>query len=95
MVGVGARTGARAGAGAGAVATAVGSTDVGGARVVAVVPAAQANRALDVLRAAPGGAQAALIGVVSAGSGRVTLRSPYGTDRPLDLPAGELLPRIC
>ena len=64
-------------------------------RLVAFVPAAQANRALDVLRAAPGGAQAALIGVVSAGSGRVTLRSPYGTDRPLDLPAGELLPRIC
>lgn len=67
-------------------------------RLVALVPAAQAAAALDVLRAAPGGNQAALIGragEVSAGSGRVTLRSAYGTDRPLDLPAGELLPRIC
>ena len=59
------------------------------------VPQAQAAVALDVLRAAPGGAHAAVIGKVGAGAGRVTLRSPYGTDRPLDLPAGELLPRIC
>ena len=64
-------------------------------RLVAFVPAAQAAVALDVLRAAPGGAHAAVIGEVGAGAGRVTLRSPYGTDRPLDLPAGELLPRIC
>jgi hydrogenase expression/formation protein HypE len=64
-------------------------------RLVAFVPAAQVPAALAVLRAAPGGEQAALIGAVDAGGGRVTLRGPYGTDRPLDLPAGELLPRIC
>jgi simple sugar transport system permease protein len=57
--------------------------------------AAQVPAALAVLRAAPGGEQAALIGAVDAGGGRVTLRGPYGTDRLLDLPAGELLPRIC
>lgn len=64
-------------------------------RLVAFVPAAQAAAALDVLRRAPGGAQAALIGAVHGPGGRVTLRSRYGIDRPLDLPAGELLSRIC
>ncbi|MGK2942696.1 MAG: hydrogenase expression/formation protein HypE [Immundisolibacter sp.] len=67
-------------------------------RLVAFVPAAQAQLAHQVLRRCPGGGQAALIGSVSAAggkAGRVTLRGPYGIDRPLDLPAGELLPRIC
>ena len=64
-------------------------------RLVAFVPATQAQTVLDVLRRAPGGEQAALIGVVSGPGGRVTLRSRYGIDRPLDMPAGELLPRIC
>jgi hydrogenase expression/formation protein HypE len=65
---------------------------------VALVPAPQAQAALDVLRRAPGGERAALIGRVGAAQGtcgRVLLRGPYGIDRPLDLPAGELLPRIC
>jgi hydrogenase expression/formation protein HypE len=67
-------------------------------RLVAVVPTAQAQAALDVLRRAQGGERAALIGRVGAAAragGRVLLRGPYGIDRPLDLPAGELLPRIC
>ena len=64
-------------------------------RLVAFVPAAQAQVALDVLRRAPGGERAALIGAVGDPGGRVTLRSRYGIDRPLDLLAGELLPRIC
>jgi hydrogenase expression/formation protein HypE len=59
------------------------------------VPATQAQAALDVLRRAPGGDQAALIGAVGGPGGRVTLRSRYGIDRPLHMPAGELLPRIC
>ena len=62
-------------------------------RLVAFVPAPQA--ALDLLRSAPGGEQAARIGAVRGSGGQVTLRSRYGIDRPLDLPAGELLPRIC
>lgn len=64
-------------------------------RLVAFVPTAQALAALDVLRRAPGGEQAVLIGAVRGPGARVTLRSRYGVDRPLDLPAGELLPRIC
>jgi hydrogenase expression/formation protein HypE len=64
-------------------------------RLVAFVPAPQAQAALDLLRSAPGGEQAALIGAVRGPGGQVTLRSRYGIDRPLDMPAGELLPRIC
>ncbi|HEX2797633.1 MAG TPA: hydrogenase expression/formation protein HypE [Immundisolibacter sp.] len=64
-------------------------------RLVAFVPAPQAQAALDLLRRAPGGEQAARIGTVRGPGGRVTLRSRYGIDRPLDMPAGELLPRIC
>jgi hydrogenase expression/formation protein HypE len=64
-------------------------------RLVAFVPAPQAKAALEVLRSAPGGEQAALIGAVRGPGGQVTLRSRYGIDRPLDMPAGELLPRIC
>ncbi len=62
-------------------------------RFVAYVPAAQAAAALAVMRRGPGGEAATRIGTVTGGA--VTLRSPFGIDRPLDLPAGELLPRIC
>ncbi|MDD3650905.1 hydrogenase expression/formation protein HypE [Immundisolibacter sp.] len=62
-------------------------------RLVTYVPAAQADAALAILRAAPGGEQAACIGRV--GGRGVVLRGPFGVERPLDLPAGELLPRIC
>jgi hydrogenase expression/formation protein HypE len=64
-------------------------------RLLAFVPAPQAQAALAVLRSAPGGDQAALIGTVRGPGRQVTLRSRYGIDRPLDMPAGELLPRIC
>lgn len=65
-------------------------------RMVAFLPADQAGRALEVLRGMPGGAGAACVGQVVAGPpGRVTLRTPLGTSRLLDLLSGEQLPRIC
>jgi hydrogenase expression/formation protein HypE len=65
-------------------------------RMVAFLPEAQAARALEVLRAHPEGAGAALVGRVSEGpAGRVTLRTTLGTARLLDLLSGEQLPRIC
>lgn len=65
-------------------------------RLVAFLPAAEADRALALLRAIPEGAGAAVIGRVAAGpSGRVTLRTALGTTRLLDLLSGEQLPRIC
>lgn len=65
-------------------------------RLVAFLPAAEADRALALLRAIPEGAGAAVIGQVTAGpAGRVSLRTALGTTRLLDLLSGEQLPRIC
>ena len=61
---------------------------------VAAVPAEQAEAALAILRQTH--ETAALIGTVTAQyPGRVILNSDWGTKRFLDLPTGELLPRIC
>ncbi len=65
-------------------------------RMIAFVPAADAERSLECLRAGPGGAHAAVIGsVADAPPGRVTLRSAIGAQRILDMLSGEQLPRIC
>ena len=60
-------------------------------RLVAVVAAADRQRAEAVLT--PGGG--AWIGTVGVGAARVLLRTPFGSDRLLLPPSGELLPRIC
>jgi hydrogenase expression/formation protein HypE len=65
-------------------------------RFVAFVPAAQAERALTVLRTHPAGHGASVIGkVAERGSPLVTLKSRIGVSRILDMPSGEQLPRIC
>ena len=65
-------------------------------RFVAFVPAAEADRALAVLRAHPVSAGACRIGTVEDGTdGLVTMTSTVGTRRVIDLPTGEQLPRIC
>lgn len=65
-------------------------------KVVAFVPEASADRALAALRAHPLGREAARIGrVTDDGAGLVTLRTPLGGRRILDLPYAEPLPRIC
>jgi hydrogenase expression/formation protein HypE len=65
-------------------------------RFVAFVPAAEAERALAVLRAHPVSAGACRIGTVEEGTdGLVTMTSTVGTRRVIDLPTGEQLPRIC
>jgi hydrogenase expression/formation protein HypE len=65
-------------------------------RMVAFLPEDQSARALDLLRAHPEGAEAAVVGRVLEGpAGRVTLRTTLGTARLLDLLSGEQLPRIC
>ena len=65
-------------------------------RFICLLPAAQAEQALEILaRAAPGGPPA-LIGTVKAGpAGEVTLRSVIGAERIVDRLSGEQLPRIC
>lgn len=64
-------------------------------RFIAIVPAEDAARALAILRHAPGGEQAAMIGRVEAGDGRVLLENALGSERVLDMLTGEQLPRIC
>jgi hydrogenase expression/formation protein HypE len=65
-------------------------------RFVAFVAAADADRALEVLRADPLTASAVCAGAVAdAPRGQVTLRSRIGTTRAIDLLSGEQLPRIC
>ena len=60
-------------------------------RLVAVVAAHDRERAEALLR--PGGG--AWIGNVREGHARVLLRTPFGSERLLLPPSGELLPRIC
>jgi hydrogenase expression/formation protein HypE len=60
------------------------------------VPAAQAARAVEIMRAHPLGKSAAIVGrVVEGRAGRVVLNTVVGGRRILDLPLGEQLPRIC
>ncbi len=65
-------------------------------KLVAIVPAADADAVLTAMRAHPFGQQAARIGAVVAEHPRlVVARTAIGGSRVVDLPAGELLPRIC
>ena len=67
-------------------------------RFVAVLPEAQAARALEVLRAVAVGEPSSpvVIGRVLAGPrGQVTQRSVIGAERIIDRLSGEQLPRIC
>jgi hydrogenase expression/formation protein HypE len=55
-----------------------------------------AERILKVMRANEYGRQAAVIGTVGQrGRGRLVLRTAIGGSREVDLPVGELVPRIC
>jgi hydrogenase expression/formation protein HypE len=65
-------------------------------KLIAVVPPADAERVLEVMRAHPLGRNAALIGeVVAEHPGMVLLRSLVGGERVVTMLAGEQLPRIC
>ncbi|MCK6576964.1 MAG: hydrogenase expression/formation protein HypE [Anaerolineae bacterium] len=65
-------------------------------KLVAILPAEHAEAALAALRAHPLGRDAAIIGqVVESHPGMVLARTGIGATRVVDLPAGELLPRIC
>jgi hydrogenase expression/formation protein HypE len=65
-------------------------------KLLAVVPAGDAERLLAAVKRHPRGAHAALIGsVVADHPGLVTLRTQVGGERILTLLTGEQLPRIC
>ena len=65
-------------------------------KLVAVVPEIDAEKVLAAMHSHPNGLNAAQIGrVVEENPGLVLARTGIGGSRVVDLPAGELLPRIC
>ena len=65
-------------------------------KIVAIVPENSAEKILSVMRQNVYGQNAAIVGEVTANSaGKVGLKTPVGGVRIVDMPAGELVPRIC
>jgi hydrogenase expression/formation protein HypE len=65
-------------------------------KLVAVVPAEHAEAMLSVMRQHPLGQDAVIIGqVVDDHPGMVVARTAFGGRRVVDMPLGEILPRIC
>ncbi|MHC5057866.1 MAG: hydrogenase expression/formation protein HypE [Planctomycetota bacterium] len=65
-------------------------------KLVAILPAADAERALEAARAHPLGKDAALVGRVVAKRERpLILKTRIGGERIVEMPYGEELPRIC
>ena len=65
-------------------------------KLIAIVPADEAEQALEAIQAHPLGADAARIGqVTEEHPGMVLARTGIGGRRIVDMPLGELLPRIC
>lgn len=65
-------------------------------KMMAFVPADQADQVVTEMRKHPEGAEAVIIGsVTTEHPKRVVLRTRIGTRRIVDMPAGEQLPRIC
>lgn len=65
-------------------------------RVVVVVAGADAPGVLAAMQSVSGGEQAAIVGsVTSRYKGMVYMRTNLGGTRMIDMPSGEMLPRIC
>jgi hydrogenase expression/formation protein HypE len=65
-------------------------------KLVAVVPANQAEELLKLMQQHPAGKDSAIVGKVSAEpAGRVVLQTSFGGSRIVDMLVGEQLPRIC
>jgi hydrogenase expression/formation protein HypE len=72
-------------------------------KMVAIVPASQAEDALTAMQNSPYGEDSAIIGEVlkpdtsqkSVGPAKVFIQTPYGSRRIMDMLVGEQLPRIC
>ncbi|PKN70557.1 MAG: hydrogenase expression/formation protein HypE [Deltaproteobacteria bacterium HGW-Deltaproteobacteria-12] len=65
-------------------------------RMIAFCPEADAKVVLNAMQSHKYGRGAAIIGTVDkAAQGRVVLKTSIGGERVIDLPTGELVPRIC
>lgn len=64
--------------------------------MIAIVDRGDEEKALEVMRASKYGAQAAKIGeVIEVPPERVLIHTAIGSTRVVDMPSGEILPRIC
>jgi hydrogenase expression/formation protein HypE len=64
-------------------------------KMVAIVPAEQAEAALAAMKKSPYGEDAAIVGEVEEGKGKVYVKTGFGATRVMDMLVGEQLPRIC
>ena len=65
-------------------------------KLILAVPQEKAEKALEIMKNNVLGKDAQIIGkAISDYKGKVILKSPYGSKRIMEPPAGELLPRIC
>ena len=65
-------------------------------KLIAIVAPEAADAVLQTMRRHPLGAEAQIIGTVKEeNAGLVTMRTPFGTTRIVDMLAGDQLPRIC
>ncbi len=65
-------------------------------KLVAIVAPGQAEAVLSAMHQAPYGAEAVIIGEITAApNGRVLMKTAIGGTRIVDMLAGEMLPRIC
>ena len=65
-------------------------------KVVAIVPAEEAEAVLQVMHEHPSGRDSAIIAEIGeTPAGRVILKTQFGGDRVIDMLVGEQLPRIC
>jgi hydrogenase expression/formation protein HypE len=65
-------------------------------KLIAVVAREDADLVLDRIRNHPYGESATIIGeVIESPKGRVLMKTAIGSTRVIDMPGGELLPRIC
>lgn len=65
-------------------------------KILAMVPQSGAEAVISAMRRHPLGREAGVIGrVVEEPPGRVHVRTAFGSVRVLDVPTGELLPRVC
>lgn len=63
---------------------------------ILAVPQSDAQKALEIIKQFDFSANAAIVGSVNTErAGKVVLKTPWGSSRYLDVPHGELLPRIC
>ncbi len=64
-------------------------------KLVIFAPAESADGILAAIKSDPLGRDASVIGEVTEGKAMVTMETVFGTERIIDIPYGELLPRIC